>query len=345
MVRRATLERDQPLAADDEDLPGAPVLPGRPSRPGRPGRADRADRYPGGQRPARRTRGAGGRWLVWLLRGVAWAVLLLIGYRGVAAIVTGQTNTPAGTRGPAVASASAFPATMAEAYVLQFGSIYLDYSPATAPQRKHELAAFLPPGTDPQLGWNGAGSARLQSEQVASIRVQNAHQAVITLLARVNSRLLELGVPVYSSAAGLVVSGEPALLPPPARVSPPQSSAVATDPVTQAALLTQLPAFFQAYADGNKVTLDRFLAPGAKVTGLDGAVTFSSVSQVIVPSGGPTRRITVTVVWRVPSAQPGSSVAAAPAGLEMTYQMTVVRRTGSWYVESIGTSTQLPGPP
>jgi len=35
-----------------------------------------------------------------------------------------------------------------------------------------------------------------------------------------------------------------------------------------AALGKQLPAFFEAYASGDPVTLGRFLAPGAKVTGL-----------------------------------------------------------------------------
>src|SRR5579859_8077931 len=48
-----------------------------------------------GQRTARR--GAGGRWLVWVLRAVVWVVLLLIGYRGIAAIVTSYTAKPGST--------------------------------------------------------------------------------------------------------------------------------------------------------------------------------------------------------------------------------------------------------
>ncbi len=36
-------------------------------------------------------RGAGGRWLVWTFRVVVWAVLLIIGYRGVMAIVLNET--------------------------------------------------------------------------------------------------------------------------------------------------------------------------------------------------------------------------------------------------------------
>src|SRR5215467_2311878 len=40
-------------------------------------------------KPSETWRGSGGRWLVWVFRVVLWAVLLLIGYRGVAAIVMG----------------------------------------------------------------------------------------------------------------------------------------------------------------------------------------------------------------------------------------------------------------
>jgi Conjugative transposon protein TcpC len=338
MVRRATLERDQRLAADhgaSGSLPGSPAETERAVRRAR-------------QQPVRRHRGAGGRWLLWLGRGVAWALLLLIGYRGVAAIITGQPRSAVSTTGSAGAAANGYPSTLAAAYALQFGAAYLNYSPATANQRQQELAEFLPPGTDAQLGWNGAGSAQLQSEQVAEIRVQNARQAVVTLLARVNGRLLELGVPVYSSGAGLVVSGEPALLPPPSRAALPQPAAATTDSVTRAALLNQLPAFFRAYAGGDQVTLARFLAPGAHVIGLNGAVAFGSISQLAVPAGGPIRRITAAVVWNVPTPRSGagtSSVATARASLEMTYEMTVVRRAGSWFVASIGASTELPGPP
>jgi hypothetical protein len=279
-------------------------------------------------------------------RGVAWALLLLIGYRGVAAIITGVSR-PASSAGVPATAAARFPATLAAAYALQFGAVYFNYSPATAGQRQRELAQFLPPGTNAQLGWTGAGTAHLQSDEVAGIAVRNAHQATVTLLARVNGRLLELGVPVYSSAAGIAVTGEPALLPPPARASPPQQSAAATDPVTRAALLNQLPGFFRAFASGEKVTLARFLAPGVRVTGLNGAVAFGSISQLIVPAGGATRHIIASVVWSMParSAAGGSPVAAARAGLEMTYEMTVVREAGSWYVASIGASTELPGPP
>ena len=50
---------------------------------------------------------------------------------------------------------------------------------------------------------------------MATTDVQDAHHAVVTLLARVNGQLMQLGVPVYASSDGLVVSGAPAWLPAP----------------------------------------------------------------------------------------------------------------------------------
>ncbi len=341
MVRKAALDRGlrpDELAAADEAVRGAPE----------------ADELT--ERRSSQWRGAGGRWMVWALRAVIWAVLLVIGFRGVEAIATG-VKQPARGNGNGTASAasagSGFPTGLAEAFVLQFGSVYLNFSPATAAQRASDLTPFIPVGSDPQFGWNGAGSQLLQSEQVASISVQSMHRAVVTLLARVNVGLIELAVPVYSAQGGLVVSAEPALLPVPERATPPSVSSPASDSAAVAALTGQLPGFFRAYASGDQETLGRFLAPGASVTGLGGAVTFGSISGMEVPPGGATRRIAVSVMWRLPG-QPSPrprgrqsaralSVSAAPAGLLMTYEMSVERQNGTWYVEAIGPSTQKPG--
>ena len=295
----------------------------------------------------RSRRGAGGRWLVWGLRGLVWAVLLLIGYRGVVAIVTGPTES-SGTPAPIKVSSAGFPVQLAQAYTLEFGEIYLNFSPATTVTRSVELAAFLPPGADPELGWDGAGTQTLQSEEVAGVAVQDAHHAIVTLLARVDERLVELGVPVYYASGGLVVSGDPALLAPPATVAPPAPPTFVSDSATQTALVSQLSPFFRAFASGDKVAIGRFLAPDAQVSGLDGAVAFSSILSIKAPAaGGAIRQITVTVLWRMPGTAAviggKSSVASAPAHLQMTYAMTVVRRSGSWYVRSIGASAALPG--
>ncbi len=127
MARRALLERSDQLTADDEALP---------------------PRQPHSARPDQVTphwRGAGGRWLVWVARAIAWAVLLLIGYRGVLAIIQRPDSRPAAS--PSTTSAdSQFPVTVAEAYALEFGHVYLDFSPASAAARSASSGEFSAAG-------------------------------------------------------------------------------------------------------------------------------------------------------------------------------------------------------
>jgi len=102
--------------------------------------------------------------------------------------------------------------------------------------------------------------------------VQDANHAVVTLLASVNGELMELGVPIYAASGGLVISGEPAWLAAPAQASPPTPPTATSDPTAQGELNAQLPAFFQAYGSGDNPTPNRYLAPGATVSGLGGAL-------------------------------------------------------------------------
>ncbi|HLH84535.1 MAG TPA: conjugal transfer protein [Trebonia sp.] len=287
--------------------------------------------------------GGGGRWMVWPMRVILWAAILIIGYRGVMAIVLNETPASTNATGPAPASAAtAFPVTLGEAYALEFGQVYLNFSPAQAAQRARQLATFIPANisaVQPQFGWTGAGTMRLQSEQVAGIDVRSAHAAVVTLLVTVNGHLMELGVPLYASGGGIVVSGEPASLPAPSAASPPNPREASSDPVAQSALASQLPAFFQAYASGDQATLNRFLAPGTSLNGLDGAVVFGSIANIAVPRGGATRDITVTVNWMLPG-----QVSQGVAQLAQTYDMSVVdQASGRWYVKEIRASTQPMG--
>jgi hypothetical protein len=332
MVRRSTVDR-----SPQPDLYSAGYDPEAESRPA--GTGKRPLSGPG-------WRGAGGRWLVWTLRVVVWAVLLIVGYRGVMAIVLNETP-PSKTPPAPAASTPGFPVQEASAYALQFGQVYLNASPRTAGQRASELAPFLPPGTpDQQLGWNGGGSLTLQSEEVAGVRVQDAQHAVVTLLARVNGTMMELGVPVYAAAGGLGISGEPAWLPAPKSVTQPAPPTVNTDNAAESELMRQLPAFFTAYASGDQSTLGRFLAPDTSVTGLGGTVMFGSVTGVTAPVGGTVRHIVATVVWEIPgAAAKGTQAGNTTARLEMTYALTIVRQHGTWYVQSIAPYTQAGGQP
>lgn len=300
-------------------------------------------------------RGAGGRWLLWPLRIVLWAALLVIVFRGLTAIVFDRALTPAGG-GPAPGSTAAgnaatgqFPVALAEAYATEFGRVYFGFSPQSQVQREQALEAFVPPGVlaaNPNLGWNGVGQVNLQSLQVAGIKVTDPRHAVVTLLALISGQLTELGVPVAAASGGLVVTGEPAWLPAPQRILPPATAAPrGSDRVAQSQLMNELPAFFQAYASSDSAALNRFLAPGASLTGLGSTVTFDSISALGVPPGGRTRQITVTVIWQV-AEQPGSAAGnlGMASKLEMTYGMSVVDlQSGKWYVKQIGASTEAVG--
>jgi hypothetical protein len=292
------------------------------------------------------SRGAGGRWLLWPLRGVLWTVLLVIAFRGITAIIFSSSPAPAGRTGPG--TGGEFPVGLAEAYATEFGRVYLGFSPQSLGQREQALAAFVPASVsaaDPSLGWNGIGQLNLQSVQVAGIKVQDPQHAVVTLLALLSGQLMELGVPVAATGSGLVVSGEPAWLPAPPQASPPPAPR-GSDQVAKSQLMNELPAFFQAYASGDSAALNSFGVHGASVTGLGGAVTFDQISALHVPPGGATRQITVTVIWQL--REPAGSAAAGNLGvtskLEMAYGMSVVDlQGGKWYVKEIGASSEAVG--
>ncbi len=281
--------------------------------------------------------GSGGRWTVWPMRIVLWAALLVVIYRGVTAIALNETPSSANGTSTATTAATQFPSTLAEAFVMQFGHVYFNFSLASAPQRQQELGQFLLPSElnsqSQEFGFNGSAATVLQSEDIAGIDVQNSQSAVVTLLAMVNNRLMEFGVPVYAGSGGIVISNLPALLPAPPLAELPQSRQAQADPQATSQLQQQLPQFFQAYASGESADLDRYLAPGAAVSGLAGEVTFGKIASLYVPATSGTRDITVTVDWLLPGQQ--------GAGFAATYDMSVVDQQGSkWYVKDIQASTQ-----
>jgi len=270
-------------------------------------------------------RGAGGRWLLWPLRGVPGAALLVIAFRGIAVIIFNAVAAPAGGRtGLRSATGGQFRVTLAEVYAVEFGRVHLSFSRQDQVQREQALVAFVPVSvvaTNPDLGWNGAGQLNLQAVQVAGITVQDPRDAVVILLALVNGQLMQLGAPVAASGSGVVVSGEPAWLSVPPQISLPSATPGGSDQVAQSQLMNELPAFFQAYASGDSAALTRFGVRGVSVTGPGGAVTFDSISALVVPLGGATRQITVTVIWQLPE-HPGS--AARDLGMTSKHSVDVL---------------------
>jgi Conjugative transposon protein TcpC len=300
-----------------------------------------ADRVGQGAKPP--WAGGGGRWTVWPMRVVLWAAILIIGYRGITATLFDETPAQGnGSGDDAGTPASGFPVTLAEAFAMSSGEVYLNYSPSTAAERAQELEAFIPASAQAgnlQFGWNGSGTPVAQSTEVAGIDVTSSDRAVVTLLSTVNGKLMELGVPLYAANGGLVVSAEPALLPAPPVATLPSTQPVSSDRSAGSALASQLPGFFQAFASGDQAALGRYLAPGASVSRLGGAVSFGGITALQVPQGGTTRDMAVTVDWTL-----SGQVSAGAARLATIYDMSVVdQQSGRWYVKDIRASTQPMG--
>ncbi|MEY9213763.1 hypothetical protein ABH917_003209 [Thermobifida halotolerans] len=216
---------------------------------------------------------------------------------------------------------------------MRFAEVYLNADPADAEQRADALAEFVPEGRATAFDLPGAELSATGIE-VLVVDVKDEHNALVRLAADINGEPMTLDVPVYADQGGtaLVVSGRPALLAAPDKATLPDTS-FETDSDARAELEPILRGFFEAYAQ-NHEHLDRYLESGADIAALpDGVLQFGSVTEVRVPAAAQgtqedVRVAQVTVVWRVPGGD-------EPAELTQSYDVTVVRSGGSWYVRDI----------
>ncbi|MFI6598893.1 conjugal transfer protein [Nonomuraea sp. NPDC050536] len=239
-----------------------------------------------------------------------------------------------------------FPSASGMAFAAQFAGVYLGFDAANAASRAGKLAAFLPDGADQQFGWDGYGKMGASAIQPYDIEIIDSKNAVVSVAFQTGNRRMLLSVPIYYSGkdAGrrLVVSGRPALLPAPAAADLPQVAQPEGDDAAAAEIKPQLEDFFKAYAEGDSVRLQRYMAPGRSLpTNFGGALAFGQLKSVVVPVGGATREIQVVVVWAVPtgaapSADPNASDQSAAGGhLEQAYRLTVEKQGDKWYVDDI----------
>ncbi|MEV5747647.1 conjugal transfer protein [Actinoallomurus sp. NPDC052308] len=277
--------------------------------------------------------GSGGRWFIYVGRVVLWAFLIVVLVNGVRAPFDRFTADRSNPTTTSDTSKPKFPEAAASAYALSFAGVYLNYDQATAADRPKLLAPFLAGGLDPQLGWDGTGKSVLQSAYVASVRATDAEHGVVTLLTRANGRLFQLAVPVYAKDGAMAITGRPAMLPPPATASVP-AVAQDRDSALESEIQQPLNDFFKAYAASDAGSLQRYSDP--PVTGLGASVTFGQIKEIIAPRGdAASRTVTTTVVWQIPAGQPKTSGGT----LEQTYQLTMVKKGGYWFVRDIQAST------
>jgi hypothetical protein len=272
-----------------------------------------------------------------------WALIVVIVVNGVRAPferLTQQNNATGATPGP---TDSGFPVIQASAFANQFAAVYLNFDAANTQQRAERLKAFLPEGADAQFGWNGYGRMAAGAFQFAGINVIDAANAVVTVTYQSGGSRGLLSVPVYYDGGRFVVAGQPGLLPAPGPAGLPQLPEPDRDTAAEAELRPQLEGFFKAYATGNQIDLQRYVANGVTIEGFDGSLTLAQLKDVVVPPGGETtRQVTAVVVWGLSSggvvAAPtpeANDPATQPAGLEQAYQLTVEKQGGKWFVKHI----------
>ncbi|MFC0555113.1 conjugal transfer protein [Planotetraspora thailandica] len=287
--------------------------------------------------------GGGGRWLVWTGRAILWALIIVIVVNGVRAPFERFSQGDTKTTTAAEPTDSEFPVTQAAAFANQFAAVYLNYDASNAQQRAERLRPFLPQGADDQFGWNGYGRMTAGSIQFSGIKVNGDHDAVVTVSYQSGGERGLLSVPVYYDQGHFVVSAQPGLLPAPAIAGLPQPADPARDGATEAELRPQIEGFFKAFASGDPVDLQRYVASGVTINGFNGEFTLAKLDQLIVPEGAAnSREVTAVVVWAI-SSNGSDAVSTSgendpsvqPGGLEQAYTLSMEKQGGKWFVQQV----------
>ncbi|RNL82545.1 conjugal transfer protein [Halostreptopolyspora alba] len=293
---------------------------------------------PRSPRRGRPRAGSGGRWWVWVARAVLWAFIIVVMFNGVWWPLRGGLAQPSekeSTEDPG----PQFPTTAASAFAVRFASVYLNGEETAGDgerDRAEVLAEFVPEGEASAFDNVGTGLTG-ENIEVATIDVEDDQNAVVTLSVDINDEPMSLDVPVYADDnAALVVSGEPALLAAPSTAELPSGESVENDTEVRDELRANLEGFFEAYAE-TPDHLTRYVEPGASVTELpEDTVAFQEIDNVVVPVGSgdgeDVREATATVVWRLSGAEADTDTAA---DVRQSYELTVVKDGGNWYVRDI----------
>ncbi|MFE1545359.1 conjugal transfer protein [Streptomyces microflavus] len=306
-----------------------------------------------------------------LLRWCAWALLILGPLLAGAALVA----APSGTGTP-VAPAPSVPSTAGSQGSAGFAVLFVDAYLRAGEGDQEQLAAYYPDATGIRL--EGAPGRRT-GQQLTVVRLRQTSPGIwsVTVAARVREsgpsaaptpkrtsaekrqeaapveRLRYFQVPVATTvtggASGYVALSMPAEVAAPPRVASPellygpQRPAAPGDPRTQA--VTE---FLTAYLTGRAGDIDRYLAPGTRITPISPApYTGIAVDHLAVegerggeatttvPADGTRLRLLVSL------RATGSDTVRRP----LAYALTLTARAGRWEIAELdGAPTPAPAP-
>lgn len=284
---------------------------------------------------------------------VALAVILLVVVAaGVSAIVRPAPRVLSSAAITTIAqdavAGTGFPAQAAETFAVQFAQTYYTWNGADRDARlarTADLDSYLPASVDD--GWDGQGVQTIARGPFIARDTRSAdrNNGTVSLALQTDSGAwLYPQVMIWADDTGsLTVAATPVLGPAPARASFPGNSASVTGDVDTAAARAVQPVltgFFTAWAASDSNALDRYLTQDAAVParqGLDGAVDFGAISDVVVSAennSDGSRSASATVQWVYGDpAQPTSSTTS------QTYLLTLVQNSGQWSLRDIAAGT------
>ncbi|MBS1887556.1 MAG: conjugal transfer protein [Actinobacteria bacterium] len=255
-------------------------------------------------------------------RVALWALVGLLLIRGAAGLLGPGAEGTSTVRHPAGGGTG----QAVSAFAVRFARGYLEDPSQRA------LAPFLATGARVGEGRPASGGAAgvAQAEVVRSSELGDGREIVTVACELRDSRTLYLAVPIVRQGAGGVAAlGAPSIVAVPAvagddpeRPRPPAGSGAAE---IEELVRRFLPAYLSA---GEESELRYYLAPGAGVVPLGGALKPAGVPTVDQLGAGEGRERSLLVAARVEDP-------AAGAAYPLAYRLEVVERGGRWYVASV----------
>ena len=220
----------------------------------------------------------------------------------------------------------------AAGFAVQFANSYLNYDEAQPDVRARELAAYLAPGLDAQLGWSGTG--RQLAALVIALRAEPTEDGavVVTVAAQVTGtdapRWVHLAVPLrQDDRARWAVTAPPAFVPRPSPGNPTVPATPASDDELGAQLTDAVTQAFVAFGTSATVDLPGITAEDARIRGLDGQFAFVRLAELVVHDGDDTARTAIArVVWR-------NDIAGGE--IEQTYRLDLTAAGNAWLIGAI----------
>jgi hypothetical protein len=241
-------------------------------------------------------------------------------------LIRGVVAEPSGAPPAAVRHLAAVdPAT--SAFAVRFARTYLADPSGAALEPFLAEGARVGAGTPPQVQTEDVAQA-----EVSGVEDLGGGRAVLTVACELrDARTLYLAVPIVRSGAGEVAAlGAPSIVAAPGAAGvdskeQPQAVAGPDAGAIQGLVAKFLPTYLAA---GDAGSLSYFLAPGAAVQPLGGAIGFRAITGVTqLGSGeGPVR--SVLAAARV-------SDPASGAVYPVAYRLELVKRGGRWYVDAV----------